>query len=129
MWFFTILLGLSLFGLLFLFCLKIFEQKGRKVPLLPWLRAHGDAPVMTHTKKAVRFVAYDAHVLSAGWLAQVKTKLVEAEVAALSLTHKMTARIHERLLHRKRHLSNENTAVSAHLKDVLEYKKEASKEE
>lgn len=129
MWSFTIILGFALLGLLFLFGLKVVEQKGKRVPLLPWLRARGDAPVMAHTEKAVRFVAYDARVLSARWIAHAKTKLVSAEVAALSLAHRVAARTHERLLHRKRHLSKENSVVSPHLKDVLEYKKEAPPKE
>ncbi len=129
MWFFTILLGLSLLGLLFLFCLKVFEQKGKKVPLLPWLRERGDARVTRHTETAMRLVTNEARVAVGTLLAQAKVKLVAAEVAALSLAHNAAARIHERLLHRKRHLSNENAIVSAHLKDVLEYKKEANPKE
>ncbi len=129
MWFFTILLAFSLFGLLVLFCLKVFEQKGKRVPLLPWLREHGDALVAGHTERAVRFLSHDARTLSAELIAKTKTKLVAAEVTALSFTHSLAARIHQRLLHRRRHLSNEKSAVSAHLKDVLEYKKETPPKE
>ena len=97
MWFLTILLAFSLLGLLALFGLKATEEKGKTVPLLPWLRARGDEPVIRHTQTVMRLVTNDAKVIVSTWLARYRVKLVAAEVAALSLAPSVNARINERL--------------------------------
>lgn len=129
MWFFTTILALSLCGLLALFFLKAREQAGKEARVLAWVRRRGDAAVSEHLARARHAVRHDARELIRSWLLKGRANLIAAEVAALSFTHKVTSRIHERLLHRRKHLSGQSGEVSAHLKNVLESTKEAPPKE
>lgn len=126
MWFYTIVLIAALVGLLTLFVLKLFEERGRRIAVLMQLRERWDAPIAERVERVSIFVTQDAPALAKRVLRLCRTKAIAAEVAILSLSHRAAAGLHERLLHRKKHLAENGGAVSPHLKDVLEYTKEAT---
>ncbi len=126
MWFYTIVLIIALVGFVALFVLKMLEERGRQVVVLLRLRERWDAPVAERVRRAIIFAQRDAPVLAKRAFHLCRTKAIAAEVAILSLSHRAAARLHERLLHRKKHLAENGGTVSPHLKNVLEYTKETT---
>ena len=126
MWFYTVILVVSLVGLTILFVLKTLEERGRRVAVLVQLRERWDAPIAEKVQRASIFVVRDAPVFAKRTLHICRTKAIAAEVAVLALAHKIASGLHERLLHRKKHLAENGGAVSPHLKTVLEYGKETT---